>query len=808
MATVSDQVKYNLIATVSKFISDLSRAEKAVDRLDKKLLGLSKSYDILGRSAITTLADISMLTRQVDILNSSMRVSSQLSREFKSMGSSIARSQAISSRTYRSQLTSVPMFSGSDSETVKQMTTISKTAHEAGTQVESLYGRLSKFQNLISHARGRSTAGWGLTMVAAGLYPMAIAPLVNFEHNMAFLQGLEGWSDKSELYNITRGGVQTTAMINAVQALRQEAMYIGANTIKTTGEAAEGLLQMSKLGMNLRQLANLGMPVTQLAIAGDMTVSDAGRLTTMAINQFGLKSDTASVVTMMNQMLKAASISQLDVKDLIQILGRAGATAANTGMSFTEFLAIASVIKDKLGGLSMTSTGMRSATMDLLAPTRRAMTTYQKLGITNVEAEYTKLGLIGFLKEIHARIAAGHFSAYQRLNIENNLFGKQQAAAGNAELTDLGKVDRNLIQIKNSKGMLNFVNDTLNKSLYGSYYLMLSRMENFILNLGSPANGPMAGGGLTSKLSSILQNIAQIFTYLTALPAPVKELIVDLGIALGAFTALGLATKVWGFTLGGIEAGIGLLKGMINVFVFMGDAIYGVVAAIRAMTTAEFFAADGFKAIRTAAIFAWEAILGPIGIMLAALSAAITLFLNYTTVGKSIKEKVGGWLKNGEDFLFPNLDKQYEQYNNAKLISAAKVLGAGDKTNIPAFAGQIQQQLEKIPKPVQYLAYNEQRLGLRSNAEFFRKASVFIELKGAVEANTAAVKENTGSKKKPPTTGNKASDHKVRAWNDWGGTLMDQTGATEAKGIIAKTQTFIQGIHNFYGGNGLAGNKR
>lgn len=630
-----------------------------------------------------------------------------------------------------------------------------------GSEINTLGGRLDQFSEKLAKLRGRSTAGWGLTMVMAGLFPMIMKPLLDFEHSQALLQGYGGFTNAPTMYNAIGGG---TLEINAARALREEAMAIGASTIKTTTEASEGLLSLAKMGWNLGQIARLGMPVTQLAIAGDMGVADAGRIAAMAMNQFHIGSSTQAATLMMDKIVNAAAMSQVSVKDMLQYLGRAGATAAVSGMNFSEFLAVASTIKDTVGGVSMTATGARSALIDMLAPTARTLHAYDLLGITDMQAEIKKYGTLGFVKKVNTAFQARYSKddVYGRTNILNDIFGKQQAAAGNALLQQIDKIiERVNLLNTTSGGKMQMINDYLNNSLFGSWKLMQSRIENFIISLGDTSSA--GGGGLTNKLSYIMQSIAYSFQVLANMPSWMKQLTSDVFLLTGGMIALGVATKVWGFALGLAETGIKTVVALIKAFEY---ATIAATAAVEAITFSIGLLKDGFLLLTTAELAADSALIGfeapfiAAAAAIAAIIAGILLIKNLWSGTKTpssnseLDKKATEWRKEQElnsiftifGWNLPKGEKGKEigeslskDYDKAKKVIYSTIgLDPSGKV-MTAMPTQTSSVLDKMPKALQVLSLLDYRLTGRDPNGIINQLSALDRNTVATEANTEAI---------------------------------------------------------------------
>lgn len=244
-------------------------------------------------------------------------------------------------------------------------------------------------------------------------------------------------------------GVGYVKSLNQVQALtysNNKQMQVAATQLEsnsakyaqmgqTTGDAASGLVELTKAGLTLHQALNAILPTMTLAKSGALSVGEASSITANAMSTFHLKAkDTASVV---NDLANAADISTADVSDLADSFKYVAPVAANSGVSIKQLSAILAELANSGIKASQAGTTTRTALLNLYAPGGAAATVLQELGVQTTTAS-------GALKPFPAVIdllsqKMKGLSAATREQDLKALFGKTGIAGGTVLLKEGAK---------------------------------------------------------------------------------------------------------------------------------------------------------------------------------------------------------------------------------------------------------------------------------------------------------------------------------------------------------------------------------
>lgn len=210
------------------------------------------------------------------------------------------------------------------------------------------------------------TLSLGVSAPLLGVAATALKSAGDFEQAMNQMQVISG---------------ATGDQMKEMQAL---ALKLGADTSFSAGEAAQGLLELSKAGLSAEQAMKAIPGVMDLAAAGGLGVAQAAEIASNALNSFHLPADKAKDVA--NLFAAAANASSIEVTDMAQSMAQAGAVAASYGQSIeTAATAVAILGNNGIKG-SDAGTSLKTMLSRLAAPTDEAAATMKQLGVNIYDA--------------------------------------------------------------------------------------------------------------------------------------------------------------------------------------------------------------------------------------------------------------------------------------------------------------------------------------------------------------------------------------------------------------------------------------
>lgn len=453
-----------------------------------------------------------------------------------------------------------------------------KGADEAGQAVEKFEKKAKD-----SSSRGLKDAAnfaKGYGVVVAGGIGLAINAAASFEQALA---------------NVAAAGGKEAA--SQMDAVRQKALQLGADTKFSATEAAAAMEVLIKAGLNVNDVLNgAADAAVNLAAAEGIDIPQAAEIAAVAMTSFNLKASQMPDIA--NKISQAASATKMDVNDFSMAMNQAGAVSKLVGLSFEDMtLAITAMGKAGIVG-SDAGTSLKTMLLNLQPSTKPAREAMHELGILTKNGANQFFNARGEVKsmaeisEVLYRATAKLTPAQRQMALET-MFGSdairaaaiiaEQGAAGMAKLT--AEMNGQLSVAEKAK--------VKQDTLQGSLEKMKGSIETAAIQFGTvfiPVLRDMAGW---------LEKVADWFA---KLPGPVKEVL------------------AWAIAFSAAGVGVGVM-------------IYGVIKAVKAFGVAMEVLGVALKA-------------HPL-ILIASLIAALAIIViaNWDTISAALSTS-WNWLKN------------------------------------------------------------------------------------------------------------------------------------------------------------------
>lgn len=154
---------------------------------------------------------------------------------------------------------------------------------------------------------------------------------------------------------------------------------------QTTGDAAAGMVELTKSGLSAdKALAAIRGTMT-LAKAGELEVAAASELVANTLNTFSLKASQASKIA--NGLANAANISSADVSDLAESFKYVSPLAAKAGVSLDQTNAVLAQLANSGIKASQAGTSFRKFLLSLQAPSGAAKDAIEKLNVSVYDSD-------------------------------------------------------------------------------------------------------------------------------------------------------------------------------------------------------------------------------------------------------------------------------------------------------------------------------------------------------------------------------------------------------------------------------------
>lgn len=170
-----------------------------------------------------------------------------------------------------------------------------------------------------------------------------------------------------------------------IQDLTKFAQEMGAKTVFSATEAANGLNILAMSGLSAKEQMAALPDVLNLAAAGAMNLEDAASYTTGTIKGFSDTMDNAKYYV--DLMAKGATLANTDVKGLGEALSTSAATASSYKQSADSVtLSLLRLAEQNITGAEA-ATALNRAMMDIYTPTSDAATALDELGVSAYDAQ-------------------------------------------------------------------------------------------------------------------------------------------------------------------------------------------------------------------------------------------------------------------------------------------------------------------------------------------------------------------------------------------------------------------------------------
>jgi TP901 family phage tail tape measure protein len=454
-------------------------------------------------------------------------------------------------------------------EAARLMVRVGMDAKDAESGLRSFGSRLNSAAKSMAVTGGVMTAG--ITLPLLGVAKSALDMAGDFEQSMNVLQQVTGASEA------------TMASLNA------QALELGASTVFSAGEAAEGMLELGKAGMSTEKIMDAIGGVMDLAAAGGVSLGEAAGLTAAALNAFGLEASESSRIA--DLLAAAANASSASIGDLGSGMQQAG-FAFRLGNQPIENLAasLAILTNNGLTG-SDAGTALKNAFMRMIDPTQEAKDLMDELNLTFYDAQGQMLELPDIIDNIN--------------NATTGMTDQQRnAALATIFLSDGMKAMIPLLE-QGSAGFNTMVGDVTEAGaatevanarmggLKGGLEELRGAVDSFLIGAAQPFLGTLGnlargvGDAITSfgALPPNIINATLAFLGVLAVMGPVVAAIGAMGLAFGtlsipimlAIGAVALLTAAWVGNFGNIQGIVTTFAaevqtGMANVRTAIDDA--------------------------------------------------------------------------------------------------------------------------------------------------------------------------------------------------------------------------------------------
>jgi TP901 family phage tail tape measure protein len=348
----------------------------------------------------------------------------------------------------------------------------------------------------------------GIGLAAGAGFGAAVAAAANFDQKMS------------------GAAVATSATTAELARLRDAAKQVGADTVFSAGEAAEGITELGKAGLSTADILGGALSgSTDLAAAGQIGLGEAAQYVAVTLKQFGLEGGRATDVA--DALTAGANLAVGEVGDLGQALAQSGQVSNQFGVSMEETVGTLAAFAN--AGLLGSDAGTSFKTMlqRLANPSAEAATLMDQLGISTFDAQGEFVGIAGVADQLQGSLSG--LTVEQRQAALATIFGSDAVRAASVLYDEGGASIRSWTENVSQSGFAAEQASALLDNLRGDVEALRGSLDTALIGTGEGAQGP---------LRDTVQTITDLVNAYNDLPGPAQT---ATGATLGVVGAVGLA---------------------------------------------------------------------------------------------------------------------------------------------------------------------------------------------------------------------------------------------------------------------------
>ena len=327
-------------------------------------------------------------------------------------------------------------------------------------------------------------------------------------------------------FSITRVGALANAMpkngkkiSKEFEALKKAARIMGEQTEFSAKQSADGMQFLAMAGFDAKQIIQAMPSVLQLATAGATDLATAANITSNIVAAMGM--EISELAATNDVLVNAFTNTNTSLSSLGESFKFVGPVAKGAGVDFKELTAAIGILGNMGIQGSMAGTTMRNAIVRLIKPTGEAKDVIKQLGLNSAISN----GKITSLTDIIRILEEKGASTADIMTV----FGIR-AGPGMAALVEAGagSLDR-LVSKLHRTGTAAEIQAALLNTTKGQMTILKSAVESLQISLGN---------ALLPTLRSVVSIFQDIVGRFNNLSPSTKELVVKIGMAVAAFSAV------------------------------------------------------------------------------------------------------------------------------------------------------------------------------------------------------------------------------------------------------------------------------
>lgn len=336
---------------------------------------------------------------------------------------------------------------------------------------------------------------------------------------------------------------------NAVEAKAQEsgktfkelqdlARLLGSTTQFSATQAADAMAFLAQAGFKTNQIFDATPAVLDLAAASGEELAFTADILSNTMGAFNIKaSESARVADVMAVTLGSSNVNLEQFADTMKFVAP---VASQFGADIEETSAAIGFLGNIGLQGSVAATGLRTAFLNLSAPTTEASKILKGLGIQVADTEGNMKSITDIFQQLGTTM--GELPQQARLKVLNAVFGKRGIAGASELMKQTIQGNNNELakfaeRLRNSEGASKRMAKIMQKGLPGAIKQMQSAFEGLLLKMGFEGGFNGMAEKLIGKVTEIIRwfsdldpFVLQMMMGFAALAAAVGPLLVAFGL--------------------------------------------------------------------------------------------------------------------------------------------------------------------------------------------------------------------------------------------------------------------------------------
>lgn len=410
----------------AKIDPSLTRAFKAttasLDHLNKSINATElqkKQLDQIfsqQRATLTAAQNFAKMKERLESLGAQMQASkrpnAELVAEYAKQQLAVKRASSTLEEE-KATLQRLKAESGLAGKSLQELTQRQKeleNASRSAQRMASLNQKIESSQASKSSYGAQFAIGAGQMMLLKSMASNFIAPIklgMEFDKTMA------------------RVGAVSNASAEDLGRLRDKARELGASTVYSASQAAEGMTYLAMAGFKTDDMLKAMPGMLNLASAGQVDLANASDIAASMLNGFGL--DASQINRVADTMVNTFANSSTDLQGLGETMKYVAPVAASMGVDLETVAAMAGKLGDNAIRGSQAGTAMRAVFTRLVAPASEGQKALYALNVAVKDAKGNIRNMPDVLKDIGTALQKLPQAAQSA--IKKDIFGQEAMSA-------------------------------------------------------------------------------------------------------------------------------------------------------------------------------------------------------------------------------------------------------------------------------------------------------------------------------------------------------------------------------------------